>query len=102
MSYIKVDHSRLEKAADELEKRISAHDTYMKQANDKVRILNSSFSGTDYNAYEAQWRTVTEEGSTSKNIIKTTQAYADFLRYAASQYKKAQSDAVNRANKIPF
>lgn len=100
--YIKVDHSQLDKAADKLEERIRKHNSYMNQADSEVQNLKAYFSGDDYTAYEIQWSKVTDNNSTSKNIIKATQDYADFLRYASSQYKTAQSNAVNRANRIPI
>ncbi len=101
-TYIKVDHSKLDKAADTLETKIRQHNSFMKEADGQVKALKASFSGDDYTAYEIQWGRINDNDSTSYNIIKITQAYADFLRYASNQYKTAQSNAVNRANKLPI
>ena len=99
-TYIKVDHSELERAADRIDEKIRMHNQFMESANSNAIELNAYFEGDDYIAYKNQWDMVTNEDSTSKAIIRSAENYAEFLRYAANQYKTAQSEAINRAQRI--
>ncbi len=100
-TYIRVDHSQLDRAADTIEEKIRSHDSHMGQIATEVDNLEGSFSGDDYIAYKNQWITAIGEGSTYQNIKKAAQNYADFLRYASKEYKTAQANAVNMAERIP-
>lgn len=101
-TYIKVDHSALDKAADKLDGYLRQHNSIKHQADGQVRSLKTAFDGDDYIAYELQWNKLDDNESHMKIITDKTKVYIEFLKYASSQYKKAQSDAVNRANRIPL
>ena len=101
-TYIKVNHSDLEKAADKLDNYLKQHKSLKSQADTQVQNLKSAFQGDDYMAYEVQWNKLDDKDSTMIAVTDKTKMYVEFLRYAAAQYKKAQSDAVNRANRIPL
>jgi uncharacterized protein YukE len=70
----------------------------MKAADREVTNLATSWQGTDSTQFQNQWSHVVTYDSTSKNMVKALENYAKFLRFAASQYKDAQSKAVNKAN----
>lgn len=70
----------------------------MTAADRDVQTLSATWQGKDSKQFQQQWNRVDGNDSTSKNMTKALENYGKFLRYAASQYKDAQSKAVNRAN----
>lgn len=101
MAYIKVDHKKLDDAATAVETYVSQHKSGMKRIDQQIVGMNSAWQGKDYDQLKAQWQEMNESGSTSKKMLYALEDYADFLRYSAKKYKDAQSNAVNRANKLP-
>jgi WXG100 family type VII secretion target len=99
-NYIKVNHREFETAADAIDKYIQNHNKNMAAADQEVKTLGSTWQGKDSMQFQNQWDKVSDHDSTSRNMTKALENYADFLRYAASQYKDAQSKAVNRANSL--
>lgn len=98
--YIKVDHSKFNSAATEIDIYISKHKKNMNYADQEVTNLSSAWQGKDSKEFQSQWDQLTDNDSTSKQMIKSLENYAKFLRYASSQYKEAQSKAVNKANNL--
>ena len=96
--FIKVNHSQFENAADAIDTYLTSQKKNMAAAESEVKNLESTWQGTDSKHFQQQWNKVDDNDSTSKNMTKALENYAKFLRYAASQYKEAQSKAVNRAN----
>ena len=47
------------------------------------------------------WDLIRSNDSVSGRMIRSFQNYSDFLRFASKKYKDAQSNAVNRANRLP-
>ena len=101
MAKIKVNHATLEKTAGVIEDKIRTFNQTINQANSAVGNMTSMWTGTDYGEYKTQWEKATGKGSPTKAMTKALQAYADYLKYAAEMYKKAQGEAVNRSKKIP-
>lgn len=97
---IKVDHSQFEPAAVAVDEYVSSMKRKMNTANAHILSLRSDWSGEDYHAFLEAWGRATNEDSVYKKMVKSLESYADYLRYAGSQYKQAQTDAVNRANKL--
>lgn len=101
MSYhIKVNHSQFKAAADAIDTYISRHNKNMSAAGREVTLLGSSWQGKDAAKFQQQWNRVDDHDSTSKNMTKALEQYADFLRFAAKEYKDAQAKAVNKANRL--
>ena len=94
---INVDHSKFEKVAATIDQYNETTKKKLKQADDAVKTMTSSWQGPDAAAYQLRWDQIDSEDSTVKIMERSLTAYAEGLRLAASEYKKAQSDAVNRA-----
>lgn len=90
----------METTAKSIDTYITKHHKKMTSAEQQVTALASTWQGDDSLAFKNQWGKLTSQDSTSKNMTKSLEKYAEFLRYAASQYKDAQSKAVNRANRL--
>ncbi|NMB33475.1 MAG: hypothetical protein GX992_04450 [Clostridium sp.] len=101
MAYIKVDSSRLERTAKVIDTYIGKHKLNMKNATGELDTLSGSWQGADFDQFKSEWYKSTEKGSISQSMIEAMESYADFLRYAANEYKNAQANAVNKANAIP-
>ena len=101
MAYIKVDHSKFESAARAIDNYVSDMKTKMSSANGEVNTLSATWQGSDFTQFKSQWDKVTNSGSTYSQMLKALESYSDYLRYAASKYKNAQANAINRANSLP-
>ncbi len=102
MAYIRVNHKKFEDVADAIDKYVSALKSGMLQADiDMKMVLGMGWSGADFEQFKQEWSKVDDKDSVHAQMIKSLESYAKYLRYAASEYKKAQSSAVNRANSLP-
>lgn len=101
MAYIKVDHSKFANAANEVDSFVTTMKNKMRSANGEINTLSSTWQGSDFTQFKAEWDKVDNENSTHTQMVKALESYAKFLRYAASKYKDAQARAVNRANSLP-
>ena len=100
--FIRVDHSKFEATASAIDTYVDKHRTGMNRANGEVSTLANSWQGADFNQFRVEWNRVTTSDSTSQKMVLAMQNYAKFLRFAASEYRQAQINAVNRAmNSIP-
>jgi uncharacterized protein YukE len=70
----------------------------MNSVGQEVSALSSSWQGKDFTQFQQEWDKANNHDSTSHKMIKALEEYAKFLRYAAGQYKDAQSKAVNQAS----
>ena len=102
MSYIKVNHAQLESAAEKIEESLKMQKTHLNAADKQVSDLNSSYSGEDYNAFKTQWSGVRAKNSFVDKTTNAVENYAEYLKYAAKEYKDAQSKAVNKSNWLPL
>ena len=98
---IKVNHDKLEAAAKEIDVYITLHKGEMKKASGEVDVLATSWSGDDSTQFRVNWSRLDDKGSTSDQMLMALTDYAEFLHFSAQKYKKAQTDAINRANMIP-
>lgn len=101
MAYIKVDHSEFNKTAKEIEKYIDFQKKNMRNIENEIISLSSSWSGTDYNQVLYESKAMNSKESTSTKMIDALSSYCDFLRFCESKYKEAQSKAINLANRLP-
>lgn len=101
MAYIKVDHSKFEPTAAAVDNYVSLLKSKMASADSEINTLSSSWQGIDFNRFNEQWKTVTNNDSTYYKMIKYFESYAGFLRTAGKKYKDAQINAYNRANGLP-
>ena len=101
MAYIKVNHSKLEATAIEIEEYVALLKKKMKDAQDEVSALSSSWQGTDFTQFQAQFDQVDNEDSTHAQMVKELESYAKYLRYVSEKYKYAQAQAINRAKALP-
>lgn len=101
MAYIKVNHSKLEKTATSVEHYVDSLKSNMRSAQGDVSTLASSWQGTDYTQFKAEFDKIDNNDSTHYQMVKSMESYAKYLRFAAGKYKEAQANAVNRANSLP-
>ena len=99
--YIRVNHSKLEAAASAIEKYTSKMKTNMAKAKNEVNGLATTYQGADYTQFKDQWDQIVANDSNYTYMKKSFETYASFLRDAANKYKKAQANAINRANSLP-
>ncbi|MBQ1821537.1 MAG: WXG100 family type VII secretion target [Clostridia bacterium] len=98
---IKVDHSKLESTASQIEQYVQTLKRKMKNADGEINTLSSTWQGKDATQFRSKWNAVTNQDSVYANTVKQLESYAQFLRYAAQKYKEAQTKAINSANSLP-
>jgi WXG100 family type VII secretion target len=101
MGRIRVDHSRFEQVAGKIDEYVRKHKSEMAAANSEVQGVYSSWQGEDAAKFQLQWEGVAAGDSVSQKMLNSLENYAEFLRFAATQYREAQANAVNRANGLP-
>ena len=98
---IKVKHSVFGKSADIIDNYISYMVKQMNQSTDKVTSLTSKkWKHDDALEFRERWLKNNESGSVTNCMKASLQNYANSLRYAENQYRRAQSNAINRASQI--
>lgn len=100
MAYIKVDHSKFEGAASAVDNHVTLMKNKMRSAQGEVNTLSSSWQGSDFAQFQAEFDKVDNEDSTYAQMVKEMESYARYLRYAADKYKCAQIRAINRASDL--
>jgi WXG100 family type VII secretion target len=98
---VKVDHSKLENTASEIERYIQTLKGKMQAAQSEIHTLSASWQGTDATQFQTKWNSVTNQDSVYGQTVKQLDSYAQYLRYAAKKYKEAQTKAVDAANRLP-
>lgn len=98
---IKVDHSQFEKTAKVIDEYTTKMSIKMSQADHSMIIMFSTWRGIDSTSYKNKWNTIKGDDSTYGKMKKSLESYSKFLYSAGNKYKKAQADAINRANKLP-
>lgn len=101
MAKIQVDHSRLNAVADTVETDAKGIKSQMAKAQLSVMQMAIGWQGKDASKFLKKWETNYEANAAYKLTIDQMEAYARYLRYAAKQYKDAQTKALNSANKLP-
>lgn len=101
MAYIRVNCASIDSAIKAVDSYIDLMKKKMVQANVEIDTLSSNWEGADYTAFQSQWDKVTNGSSTYAQMLQALESYSAFLKDASSRYKKAQSDAKNRAYSLP-
>ena len=101
MAKIRVDHSRLNAVADVFEDDAKGIKSQMARAQLSVMQMAMGWQGKDASKFLKKWETNYDADSAFKLTVDQMEAYARYLRYAAKQYKDAQTTALNTANKLP-
>lgn len=101
MAYIKVDHSKFEKAASEIEAYVKVLKQKMTLCQTDLAALSIVWSGADFTQFKNEFKKIDDDDSTHAQMIKSLESYAKYLRYVADKYKNTQANAVNRANSLP-
>lgn len=99
MAYIKVDHSKFESTASEVDKYVDFMKKTMRNIQEEVNML--TWKGADAEQFKSEFNKVNNEDSTHTQMVKALETYARYLRFVANKYKAAQANAVNRANGLP-
>ncbi len=100
MAKIDVDHAELEKAAKSVDQYVDFMKKGMLKMTGSIEELDRTWQGADSIQLKKEWSELEAKDSTSSKMAIALANYADSLRTAASMYKKAQADAVNRANRL--
>ncbi len=100
MAFINVDHSKFASAASAIDTYVSSMKNNMSAANSEVNVLSASWGGSDSSHFKTKWDEVDNDESTYHQMKKSLESYSDFLEYAAEKYKTAQTNAVNKANRL--
>jgi len=101
MAYIKVDYSKLESTASAVDNYVTLMKNKMRSAQNEVTVLSSSWQGSDFSQFKAEFDKVDNKDSTHTQMVESLESYSNFLKYAAGKYKDAQIKAINRANSLP-
>lgn len=101
MPKIKVDHSEFEKTAKEIDVYVKVLKDNMIKSQSEVTSLSSAWQGTDFTQFKKEFSQIDNKDSTHEQMVKALESYASFLRFAGNKYKDAQTNAVNRANRLP-
>lgn len=100
MAVIEVNHSKIKSSAEQVDSYITKHKEKMEKINSKVETLGESWTGKDYKRAKAAWKDIKGSNSTSGKMLKDLENYSELLKFSAEKYKKAQIDAIERANAI--
>jgi WXG100 family type VII secretion target len=101
MAYIKVDHSKFEDAASEIDEYVTYLRKQMREVQGEAWDLIQNWQGSDFVQFRAQLDKIDNSDSTHAQMIKALESYAKYLRYAGKKYRDTQASAVNRANSLP-
>ena len=101
MAYINVTPQKLEQTADVINGYVDTHKKKMNEASSAMSKLGTTWEGEDFKATQQKWSEITADDSTISQAATSLQNYADYLRFAAQQYKSAQQKAVDRAYRLP-
>lgn len=98
MAYIKVNLGKVAAAVSAVDTYVKQHKSKMESIDQAMADLGNQWQGADYQQVNAQWREMRRTGSTSANMLKSLENYADSLHNAGKAYKDAAERAVSRAN----
>lgn len=101
MAYIKADHSKLKSTASAVETYADLLEQKIKTAKQDVQTLCADWQGADASQFQEKFNGIAGPDSTHFATVKTLKSYAEYLRFAADTYQKAQERAVNRAAGLP-
>jgi len=92
---IEVNHSILKSSSNEIDEYINLINQYMKKADEEVySLVSTNWNHQDANTFKSKWIDLSNQHSVTSHMKSSLRNYANSLRYAESQYKKAQNAAV--------
>ena len=97
---IEADRAKLTEAAASVESFLTRMKNCMDRSGREVQALSASWEGGDFTRFFMEWERVSAPGSVFSEWQKTLENYAALLRFAEEKYRKAQQDAVNRADAL--
>lgn len=99
--YIEINHSNLKNSAKAIEDYISLMKNELSHTTDKVNSLtNNNWKYDDAKEFNTKWLGNNESTSVTSLMKASLSNYSKKLYYAESEYKKAQRNAINRANSL--
>lgn len=99
--YIEVTHSRLKNSVKDVENYVNTMRKFMNSTGDKVNdLVSKDWKHDDALEFKSQWLKHNDPSSVTYRMRATLSCYANSLKYAEEEYKKAQSRAINRANML--
>ena len=97
---IEADRAKLTEAAASVEYFLKMMKSCLDQSGREVQALSSFWEGGDFARFFTEWGKVSAPGSVCAEWRKALENYAALLRFAEEKYRKAQQDAVNRADAL--
>lgn len=95
--YIFVDITLLENTASAVDRFLRDYVRLFGGMNQQMYSLSSSWIADDYTKFMQQWRQFYSGNSIGVGMRREFNSYKDYLEYAASQYRKCQTNAYERA-----
>lgn len=98
---IEVNYSTLGVAANEIDEYVDVIKKYMKKADDEIyRLTSNNWKNSDANTFKGKWIELSSSDSVTEHMKASLRNYANSLRYAQEQYRKAQSSAINASKSL--
>ena len=99
--YIEIDHSNLKNSAKTIEDYVSLMTKELISTTNEVNSLTSNaWKYDDAKEFNRKWLSNSDPISVTSLMKTSLNNYSKKLYYAESEYKKAQRNAINRANSL--
>ena len=98
--YIYVDITSIERTAASIGAFLKDYNRFFGEMNESMHSMRTAWVSDDYTKFIAQWRIFYSGKSIGVGMRREFNNYKNYLEYAASQYKKCQSNAFDRANRL--
>lgn len=102
MAQIEVNHKTLETAAQAVSDYCKAQERSMRSADSSIKdMLSTGWLGLDAQEFGGKWELVDEKDSVTKKFQESLMNFSEGLSACANEYKNAQTDIYNAANRLP-
>ena len=98
--YIYADITSIERTASAIGWCLKDYSRLFGEMNDSLHSMSSSWVSNDYTRFMQQWKLFYRGNSIGVGMRRDLYHYKAYLEYAASQYKKCQNNAYDRASKL--
>ena len=98
---ISVDRASLIQTASAIDEYLLFMKEQMELADSEVRLLETGWTGQDYQSFRNQWDKLTARDSAYAYLYEALRDYSELLCFAEEAYRKAQQNAADRANRLP-
>lgn len=96
--WIEVNHQNIKNLAATASKYCDTQKREMSSADTDIKsMLTSGWTGSDAQAFGAQWEKVDDSASTATQFYNAMKSYGEALEACAELYRDAQAKAYNRA-----